>query len=216
MTTRFDWERGFVSSDLRPGPRHVLHVLAMRIDKDRFVIPARWQPTVTDLARDMGCDRATVMRRLNRAESAGWLLIQRPSQYDARTKHARNRYTPRFPEQVAESTAAGSGTQPAQVEKDTGAGSGTLLQSSQSSVSSDLDVIIEAIQARTGRTVERSRAAVIRHELLGKAKGTVRKTGPYLASAVQRESEPARWLPTYTPPPAQKSAPKRHITEGDT
>lgn len=215
MLTRFDFEREFVHpvAGLRPGWRHVLHVLAMRLDRDAFVIPASYQPSLNDLARDMGCDRRTVMRRLNRVEQAGWVIRERPDIHDARTKHARTNYTLRFPPgyvpargSTAEKLGApglhARGAPPPELGAPRPEARGTVPhKSSESDKSSgDLDVIITEIQKRTGRTIGKLAATRVRGELLVKAADPVRNAQAYLRSSIQREPDPARWLPTPQPP----------------
>lgn len=213
MLTRFDFERAFVGSALSGGAKQVLHVLAMRLDKDVFHIPAPFQPSLNDLARDMTCNRRTVMRRLNRAETAGWVIRKRPSKHDARTKHARTSYFLRLPpdhQQARDNTAGQLGTQSPQPKdmkpSDLGAATpearGTApRKSSESSSSSDLDVIITGIEKRTGKAIGRAWAVRVRDELLAKASGPVRNTQAYLRRSIESEPDPGRWLPTAQPPP---------------
>jgi hypothetical protein len=219
VLTRFDFERAFVRSMLPGGAKQVLHVLAMRLDKDVFHIPAPYQPSLNDLARDMTCDRRTVMRRLNRAESAGWVIRKRPSKHDARTKHARTSYFLRLPpdhEQARDNNADQLGTESPQPEgmkppgleaaKPEARGTAPLKSSRSSSSSgpSDLDVIIAGIEKRTGRTIGRAWAARVRDELLAKATSTVRNTQAYLKSSIEREADPGRWLPNPQPPSSKQ------------
>jgi hypothetical protein len=214
VLTRFDFEREFTHPQcgLKPWCRHVLHVLAMRIDKEVFHIPAQYQPSINDLARDMGCDRRTVMRRLNQVEAAGWVIRKRPDPHDARTKHARTSYFLRLPpgyvparDSTAEKLRAASlqagGSMPSGLGAADPEARGIVpRKSSESSSSSDLDVIITEIEKRTGRMVGRAAAALVRSELLAKASEPVRNAQAYLRSSIQREPDPGRWLPTPTPP----------------
>jgi hypothetical protein len=217
MLTRFDFERAFVdpASDLNGSICHLLHVLAMRLDKDQFTILPRYQPSLTELARDMHCNRRTAMRRLSRAEASGWIVRTRPSVHDARTKHARTQYTLRIPPGYLEARGikaaeleAGNrqpgGTTPPELGTGKREASGTMPhRSSESSASSDgdLDLIISEIEKRTGKRPGKLAAVKIRGELLGKASSPVRNTQAYLRSSIGREPDPWRWLPTPTPPP---------------
>lgn len=216
MLTRFEFERAFTSraSGLPSHGRHVLHVLAMRLDRQVFAILPAYQPSLTDLARDMGCDRRTAMRRLNRVEAAGWVVRNRPTVHDARTKHARTQYTLQLPPgypQARGATTAELGAQDPGPRGETPPGLGASQpeardtmphRSSESSMSSDgdLDVIISEIAQRTGKTIGRAAAARIRGELLDKARGTISDSRAYLRRCILREPDPARWLPTPTPP----------------
>lgn len=199
-----------------PAERHVLHVLSMRIDRDMFLIRAEFQPSLTDLTRDMGCDRRTVMRRLARVEAKGWVIRDKPTVHDARTKHARTQYTLRLPpgyvpkargnsvwELGAEKPMAG-GTVPPELGAQNPEARGTMpRRSSESSRSSDsdIDVIIDKIRERTSATIGRAQAALIRAELLERARGKISDRKAWLAAAVTREPDVSRWLPTPTPPP---------------
>jgi hypothetical protein len=153
-----------------------------------------------------------VMRRLNQVEAAGWVIRKRPDPKDARTKHARTSYFLRLPpgyvpargstaEKLgAESPQAGGMQPPGLGAADPEARGTVPRKSSESSTSSDLDVIITEIEKRTGRTIGRAAAALVRSELLAKAGTPVRNPQAYLRSSVQREPDPGRWLPTPTPP----------------
>jgi hypothetical protein len=227
VLTRFDFERAFTDpvSALGPASRHLLHVLAMRLDKDRFVIRPPYQPSLTDLARDMGCNRRTAMRRLNRAEAAGWLVRDRPSLHDARIRHLRTQYTLCIPADILELLKAkgkidpqlraenprAEGSKPPELgAPEPEAGGSMPRRSSESSGSSDsdLDAIITEIRNRTGRTIGRLGAARVRTELLDKASSTVRDPKAYLRTSIQREPDPSRWLPTPTPPPFRELDPR--------
>lgn len=97
MPTRFDIERAVMASKLGPPGKHLMHTLCTRIDADTGVILPRWQPSLSDLARDTSWSRRTVMRWLNRLERDGWVTRSRPSVHDARAKHARTQYLPVIP-----------------------------------------------------------------------------------------------------------------------
>lgn len=217
MATRFDFEREFThpESGLRPSERHVLHVLCMRIDRDAFRIRSEFQPSLTDLSRDMGCDRRTVMRRLARVEAKGWITRDKPTVHDARTKHARTHYTLRLPpgytpkargssiwQLGAESPAAEGSTPPELGAEGHEARGRTPRRSSESSGSSasEIDVIIDKIRERTSTTIGRAQAALIRTELLERARGTISDPKAWLSAAISRETDVSRWLPTPSPP----------------
>lgn len=98
MPTRFEIERALKLSRLPPTSRHVMHVLCTRMDAETNLILPRYQPSLTNLARETGYDRRTITRHLTRLEAAGWLIRVRPTLDDARTKHKRTAYTPLIPE----------------------------------------------------------------------------------------------------------------------
>lgn len=232
MPTRFDFERAFVDPEAALGPssRHLLHVLAMRLDKDSFTILPPYQPSLTDLARDMGCNRRTAMRRLTRVERAGWIQRDRPSLHDARTKHTRTKYTLRIPsyyleargnkarELGAENRQPGGDMPPELGAEKRGARDTLPRRSSESSPSSDgdLDVIITEIAKRTGRAVGKLAAARVRTEILTAARDTVGNTQAYLRTSIQREPDPARWLPTPVPQPFSEYDPRAGTYQKET
>jgi len=222
VPTRFDFERAFVdpASGLKHNVRHLLHVLAMRLDRDTFTILPRFQPSFTDLQRDMACDRRTVSRRLDAAERAGWVIRDRPTKHDARAKHARTKYTLRIPESYleargikpeslgAENPWARGKMRPELGAEKPGARGTVPLQSSghEVSVDGDLDLIIGEIQKRTGRAVGKVTAARVREEILARSAEPVGNTQGYLRTSIRSEPDPGRWLPTPIPPPYREVA----------
>lgn len=84
------------------GWRHVENVLCGYVDYKTGVIPSELQPSLTQLARDTGLHRRSVMRYLNGLEKLGWVTRRRPSVHAARTTHARTQYSIRVGKHMAE------------------------------------------------------------------------------------------------------------------
>jgi hypothetical protein len=203
MPTRFEYERHFTSWVwLLPSCRHLLHVLCMRLDKDQFAILPRFQPSLGELTRLMGCDRKTTIRRIRRTEYAGWLEVTRPSKHDAQAKHARSAYVLRYPagffpqpELVARYDQPG-GTVPAELVAPVGrAGGAAPLKSSQSSASSSSraeeegsleELVTSHVKDRTGRTITPAQAVRIRDQLLSRAGGTLHSPRAWMARVLER------------------------------
>jgi hypothetical protein len=199
-----------VDTGLSPACRHVLHVLAMHLDKDEFLIRPQFQPSITQLTDLMGCDRRTTTRRLEKTERAGWIIRRIPSKSDQRKRHARTHYVLVYPAgffprpedaypQARGIGASGLGAQFSQPRgaNDPGLGAqmpgarGTApLKSSMSSESSGSDgiagMVIRQIRERTGRVITEADAVRIARELLGRARGTVRAPESYLTTSLAR------------------------------
>jgi len=100
VTTRFDVERAVQASELAPSERLVLFVLLQHADNDPVIIPAKFTPSLSDLASKTGLDRTTIVRILHRLESKGWVRRQPPPVEESR-KGARTRYQLAVPDLVA-------------------------------------------------------------------------------------------------------------------
>lgn len=209
MATRFDIERAVLASDLVPGCRHLMHVLCVRVDAQANAILAAYQPSLTELARDTGRDRRTIMRYLTVLERRGWVIRARPAAELARRLHHRTQYAMRIPDypQARDGTPPGLGTPRREAGGSTPPGLGTPSpeaggtaprRSSGSSGSSgaDLDVIIKTICEKTGVTVSEAWAARVRDQILGAR--DIRNPGAYLRRAI--ESAPAdTYIPVTVP-----------------
>ena len=219
MPTRFDIERAVLKSDLPAGWRHLMHVLCIRLDAQAGVILSAYQPSLSDLARDTALHRRTVMRYLTGLEGRGWITRRRPPIELARRLHRRTSYGLQVPEgypqardgmppglgangHLARDTAPpGLGAAPA------GARGTAPHGSSESSGSSDLDAIINAIKERDGVTVDRNWAARVREQILGAR--DVRHPAAYMRRAI-RDAPPGTYSPAPQPPPFR--APQRAAT----
>jgi hypothetical protein len=192
------------------GWRHLCHVLCTYVDLDAGVILPRFQPSLTQLARDSGLHRRTIMRHLNHLEAHGWVTRKRPNPDDARKKQARTQYAifigrnpqPRdIPPSDLETGDPGARDG---VPSDLGTGSpvsggGEPHQSSTSSRSSrdeEIDVVIDAIRARAGVTVTRQWAGRVAEQILG-ARDRVRDPAAVLRAQIGRAPRD-----TYAPTPA--------------
>lgn len=96
MTTRWDIEHALRDSGLPAAARLVLHELLSRTDDGGTAIPARFMPSLTDLAHDTGYGRRTVMRALDALESGGWLSRRRDLEA-ARKDGKPTSYRPKLP-----------------------------------------------------------------------------------------------------------------------
>jgi len=214
MTSRLEIERAVLRSTLPPGWRHVMHVLATYVDQDAGGILPQFQPSLTQLARDTGLHRRTIMRHLTGLERLAWVTRQRPDPADARRKHARTHYaihigrSPQFP-QAGDSMSPDLGTHDRLSRDDTRPELGTPRreardprphQSSRSSRSTggEIEAIIRAIRIRSGRTASRDWAERIRDQILG-ARDNIHDPIAYLTRVITT-APPDTYAPTPQPP----------------
>jgi DNA-binding Lrp family transcriptional regulator len=94
---RLEFERAIRRSDLPPPSRHLALTIATWADMDTGIIPERYQPSLSTLAEATGLNRATVQRHLDRLETDGWIVRDRPDQKKARVEHARTHYSLALP-----------------------------------------------------------------------------------------------------------------------
>jgi hypothetical protein len=201
VATRFDIERAVLASTLPPGCRHLMHVLCVRIDAEAGLILPSYQPSLTDLARDTGRNRRTIMRYLDVLEYRGWVIRTRPATQLARQLHRRTQYAlpfpPLYPQAANELGAPGS-----QARDTTAPGLGTPdpeargVAAHRSSVSSgsseELAAVTKAIADTTGVTVSSEWAERVRVQILGNR--TVRHPQAYLRKVI-RKAPPGTYLP---------------------
>jgi len=172
------------------------------------VILAAFQPSLTDLARDSGRDRRTVMRYLSRLERDGWVIRKRPPIALARKEHLRTQYAIGIP-QARDTTPPGleaaepgpRGLMPRELgTPGPEAGGTTPRRSSVSSRSSeeDLNAIIEIIRERDGIAVGPEWAARVLEQITG-ARG-IRNPAAY-ARRVIKGAPPGTYAPHQGPPP---------------
>jgi hypothetical protein len=210
VATRFDIERAVLASDLPPGCRHLCHVLCVRIDAQAGRILAAYQPSLTELARDTGRDRRTIMRYLTFLERRGWVTRARPKAELARRLHQRTQYAMRIPDypQARDTMPPGLGTERREASDAMPPGLGTGSpeaggtmphRSSGSSGSSDadLEVIIKTIWGKAGITVTHEWAERVREQILGAR--DIRNSAAYLKRAIETAPKET-YTPTATPP----------------
>lgn len=209
MATRFDVERAVLASDLVPGCRHLMHVLCVRVDAETNKILAAYQPSLTELARDTGRDRRTIMRYLAALESRGWVIRARPPIHLARQFHQRTQYALRIPDypQARDTLPPGLETpgprprvtRPRELGTRSPEARDTApRRSSESSGSSQTDAVIKAICEVTGLTVSSDWAERVRAQILGNR--SVRHPEAYLRQVI-RNAPPDTYVP-HPPPPA--------------
>ena len=209
MPTRFDIERAVLASDLPSISRHLIHVLCIRIDAETNTILAAYQPSLSDLARDIRRDRRTVMRYLNVAEQGGWIIRTRPTPDQARRLHRRTAYRIRIPDgypQARDGMPPGLGTSSHRARDGMppglGAGSpearGTAPRRSSRSSGSSIDAIIKAICEKTGVTVTPEWAERVREQILGAR--DIAHPEAYLRRAIDA-APPETYIPHDTPAP---------------
>jgi hypothetical protein len=207
VATRFEIERAVLLSDLAPGCRHLAHVLCIRIDAAAGVILPAYQPSLSDLARDSGRDRRTIMRYLNVLEREGWVKRRRPPAALARKEHRRTHYAIGIPqardsmppELGALSPAARDSMPPELGTLPSEARDTVPHRSSGHHISSDADLlaIIEAIKERDGATVDRDWAQRVFDQITGAR--DIRRPGAY-ARRVIAGAPPGTYRPQASPP----------------
>lgn len=210
-TSRFDVERALLRSELPPGCRHLVHVLCTYVDAEAGVILSKFQPSITQLARDTGRNRRTIIRYLAVLERWEWITRKRPTKADQRKKHARTQYTVRIgkspqagditsPGLVTESPGASDGMSPELVTPRPEARGAMPHQSSRSSRSStaEIEAVIEAIKGSTGKTVDERWAARVADQILG-ARDRVRDPAAVIHATIRRAPRDT-YLPTPAPP----------------
>jgi hypothetical protein len=116
--SRWQLDDAIESSDLRALTRHVLHAILRRADVRTGRIPSQHQPSLKFLEKRTGLRHETLLRELNRAEAAGWLIRQRPNRASAQGgpgRGHRTHYTIVIPEKGPDPgpIAKGSGTRTA-------------------------------------------------------------------------------------------------------
>jgi hypothetical protein len=77
MATRWGKDTAVETSGLPPRTRHLLHTLLRRAVPETGLIPDRFQPSLISLEQKTGLRHETLLRELNRAEKAGWLIRHR-------------------------------------------------------------------------------------------------------------------------------------------
>lgn len=185
---RYEIERAIRDSDLHPIDRHLLLMLCQNLDRGTNVVPARYAPSVTGLTEGSGWRRRTVTRHLVQLERSGWLAIhRRPGR--------RNGYSI-CPPVTGDSPPLEVGT----VNPPT--------RDAQSPIQGDpvndpeIAIVIEEIHKATGKTIGADVARRTRDFIL--ARPRISDTPParaaYLRKTIAQDSDPARFLPTPTPP----------------
>lgn len=197
-----------LTSDLRPGCRHLVHVLCVRIDAKAGVILPAYAPSLTDLARDTGRNRRTIMRYLNTLERSGWVTRTRPPVNLARQQKRRTAYRIQIPPDYPQARDSTSQTRPGAsggMPQRLGAGpkearGGMPHRSSGSSTSSgaEIEAIIKAIYERAGITVTPEWAGRVLEQILG-ARDNIRRPEQYLRRVITA-APPGTYVPTQTPP----------------
>lgn len=195
-----------------PSVRHLLLTLATHLDRDTGLILPHWQPSISQLAREMGTDRRTASRRIRRAMAAGWLRRKPPTVHDARTKHARTHYTLQYPDgytqargtlpqQLGASDPLASGTMPPGLGADQPEARGTMPDGSPRQEGSsanggdaaELSQIAAAIRARSGKDVPLQWAAEVRGLIIAGRAG-IRDRAAY-CSRVIAAGTPEEYVP---------------------
>lgn len=106
-TSRWDFERAVLASDL-PAPRRlILLALATRADAETCRIPDEYSPSHARIADDTGLSRRTVVDHLAALETGGWVKITRPSPAQQRAEHKPNQYRLRIPKNARHTPETG-------------------------------------------------------------------------------------------------------------
>lgn len=210
VPTRYDVERAVERSGLPAIGRHIILVLCQRMVQGSTVIMPAHSPSLTTLARGTGWNRTTIARHLNVLEQLGWVIRQRPTPYAARARHARTSYTVLIPD---DPRASGTPTRPLVARGDMASGtrtrelvahdrgaSGAVPHKQTSTDKTDLtdqeiDLVIAKLAERTGVTVSREHAAIVRKTIQSRPGA---KTNPhaYLIRVLVADPRPRKFLET--------------------
>jgi hypothetical protein len=209
--SRFDFERAVMGSDLKPGPRHVLHVLATRADGSGGQIPPKFSPSLTLLAAATGMDRRTVERHLAVLASSGWITRTKPTIDKQRQGH-RTRYRLHIVAPPRGTTPLGAdeprGTTPPRVGAQCREPSGTTpLNTYKPNKSIAVDRHEQAAEVARGMAdigIDATVAHAMRvmDQVLDRATGSVANPVGYVLAAVKKDPRPFR--PTQGPPPVRE------------
>jgi len=218
FTCRFTWERALRESDLTATQRLICYTIATWADLHTGVIPEKWTPSISRIAKAAGLDPSTVKRNLPRVVEAGWLAKTSPSLEAARTRHARNQYRLALPAAVAvpddgvdragrtvhqaRDTTAEAGrtghpswahSAPSQGAQDTQAGRTAHHSKSLSpkglSKSDARAAVAEELAAATGRQIDDEWAEKVAKQILGAASGDVASPVAYVTTAIRRAAD---------------------------
>lgn len=175
------------------------------------MILTAYQPSLTELARDTGRDRRSIMRYLAVLERRGWVVRARPPAELARRLHQRTQYAMQIPDspQARDTSPSGLGTGRPRASGTMPPGLGTASPQARgtaphrSSVSSgssaaEVDAVIKAIWEKTGQTVTAEWAERVRAQVLG-ARDNVRHPEAYLRRVIG-DAPPDTYLPHDLPP----------------
>ncbi|MFI5934762.1 helix-turn-helix domain-containing protein [Actinoplanes sp. NPDC051494] len=85
-----------------PAPeRHTLLTLTSLVEPETGLIPERFQPSLTELARFTGLGRSTIVRALNAVEEKGWVKRTVPTKQASQKRKERTSYLLTIPAAVA-------------------------------------------------------------------------------------------------------------------
>lgn len=216
---RFDWERALRRSDLPKLRKLVAFTLATYADPDGTSA----RPGLTELADACSMPYSTVKAHLKALRDAGWLdRTVRGSSLGRRAMADEHHLTVPIHSSLVspdrgEHSSLVSGTQltsepeqgslvsPHQIRDQT-----KTKQIRVGSPPTDIadGVVIAALRERTGKTITPEHARAVARQIL--AGRHVRNRGAYVRSAIDRDPNPERFLPTPGPPPY------RHPTEEGT
>lgn len=91
VVTRWTVTRAVRASDLPAPSRLIMLTLADVADTGTAEIPARFTPSLNDIARETGLDKSTVVRHLSALDAAGWVVRTKPD-YAAQMRGEPTRY----------------------------------------------------------------------------------------------------------------------------
>lgn len=189
--TRYDIERAVGASDLPPVERHIVLALCTYMDQGSTLIPAQYTPSLTRLAEVTGWNRRTIRRHIKALAKAGWLGL-------ARVPGKRYRYAVTCPQpdpaRDTEPSELGTGSPAA---RDTE----PPVQTS-SERDPEIALVIEEIRKRTGKTISGDLAIAARDFILARPRrhDDALSRARYLRQTIAGDRDPARFLPTPTPP----------------
>lgn len=79
------------ASDLHKDARLIMFVLVFIADHQTSELPPQFTPSTSQLARETGLSKSTVIRRRAELEAAGWIIVKRPTPEES-VRHVRIKY----------------------------------------------------------------------------------------------------------------------------
>jgi len=185
---RYEIERAVKDSDLHPIDRHLLLLLCLNLDRGTNVVPARYAPSITNLTEGSGWQRRTVTRHIKQLERSGWLTIYRnPGRRSGYAIHPQTARDSQSPELGTVNPPTRDSPPPIQ---------GDPIKDPE------IEIVIEEIHKRTGKTISPAVAARTRDFILARPRRS--DTPPariaYLRQTIAQDQDPSRFLPTPQPP----------------
>jgi hypothetical protein len=221
LPDRYDVERAVEASDLPTCSRDILFALARRMDQGTIYIPGQFSPSLYRMAEVSGWSKRHIQRHLNGLEKRQ--LISRRRKKGVRTQYAINypallgTRRPKKPSETGDGESppvetTGPDTRDAARQELGTSGQRTRDTTARDQISQfspapdpdpEITMIRRLVEARTGKQISAEWAAATRDTILAAADAPTMPGPPrsgYIRKIIIREKQPARWLPTPTPP----------------